>query len=325
MWSPGRASGELTLIAGSPAARHRIRLASFRAVLAAVAAFGSGVALAGCWSSQPPVTPGVVRVVAGENFWGNIAAQIGGRHARVTSIIASPNADPHLYESDVASALAVAEAGLVIENGAGYDAFLSQLLGVTSHPGRIVVLVQQVLGATGPDVNPHFWYDIRRVPQVARAIEAALARLDPGDAGAFAANLAAFDRSLGPVEAVIAQIRHRHRGASVAYTERVPGYLLAAAGLRVLTPPGFARAIEDGIDPSPGDTALMNGLITGHKVKVLLNNAQAVSPATRHLQSLAQQAGIPVVAVTETIPPAYHTYQAWQLAQARALLHALGN
>jgi zinc/manganese transport system substrate-binding protein len=192
-------------------------------------------ALAGCGSSQPPAIPGVVRVVAGENFWGNIAAQIGGRYVRVTSILTSPTADPHLYESDVASAVAVAEAGLVIQNGAGYDVFLSQLLGATRHPGRVVVCVQDVLGATGPDVNPHFWYDIPRVPEVARAIEAALARLEPRDAGAFAAGLAAFDASLHSIEGVIREIRRRYPGAPVAYTERVPGYLLAAAGLTVLT------------------------------------------------------------------------------------------
>ncbi len=286
----------------------------------------SGIVLAGagCAAAAPPVTPGVVRVVAGENFWGNIAAQIGGRHARVTSIVSSPVADPHLYEADVANALAVAEAGLVIENGAGYDAFLPQLLGATRHPGRIVVSVQRVLGAAGPDVNPHFWYDVPRVPRVARAIAAALARLDPGDAGAFAAGLAAFDRSLRPVAHVLAEIRRRYGGTPVAYTERVPGYLLRAAGLAVRTPPGFARAIEDGVDPGPADTAAMNGLLTGHKVRVLLYNAQAVSPVTQHVRLLARQAGIPVVAVTETMPPGYRTYQAWQLAQARAVLRALG-
>jgi zinc/manganese transport system substrate-binding protein len=181
-----------------------------------------------------------------------MAAQIGGRHVRVTSILTRPAADPHLYESDVANAVAVAEAGLVIENGAGYDDFLSQLLGGTRHSGRVVLSVQEILGATGPEVNPHFWYDIPRVPEVARAIEAALSRLEPGDAGAFAAGLAAFDASLGPIEAVIGQIRRRYPRAPVAYTERVPGYLLAAADLRVLTPPGFAAAIEEGHRPEPG-------------------------------------------------------------------------
>jgi len=284
----------------------------------------AAAALAGCGSSQPPAIPGVVRVVAGENFWGNIAAQIGGRHVQVTSILTSPTADPHLYESDVANAVAVAEAGLVIQNGAGYDVFLSQLLGATRHPGRVVVSVQDVLGVTGPDVNPHFWYDIPRVPEVARAIEAALARLEPGDAGAFAAGLATFDASLRPIEAVIAEIRRRYPGAPVAYTERVPGYLLAAAGLRVLTPPGFAAAIEDGTDPSPDDTVAMDGLFTGRKVRVLLYNAQVVSPVTQHVEALARQARIPVVGVTETMPPSFRSYQAWQLSQAEALLRALG-
>ena len=295
------------------------RVPALLAVLTAAA-----TALTGCGSSRPPATPGVVRVVAGENFWGNIAAQIGGRHVRVTSILASPTADPHLYESDVANAVAVAEAGLVIENGAGYDDFLSQLLGATRHPGRAVLSVQNVLGANGPDVNPHFWYDIPRVPEVARAIEAALARLEPRDASAFAAGLAAFDASLHPIEAVIGQIRQRYPGAPVAYTERVPGYLLADAGLRVLTPPGFAAAIEDGTDPSPDDTVVMDGLLTHHRVKVLLYNAQVVSAATQHVRALARQSRIPVVGVTETMPPSYRSYQAWQLAQAEAILRALG-
>jgi zinc/manganese transport system substrate-binding protein len=265
----------------------------------------------------------VVKVVAGENFWGNIAAQIGGPHVQVTSILSSPGTDPHLYESDVASALAVAQARLVIANGAGYDDFMSQLLAATVNAGRVALSVQAVLGAYRPDVNPHFWYDIPRVPRVAAAIEAALARLEPGDATVFAAHLAAFDASLRPVEAVIASIRRRYPGAPVAYTERVPGYLLQAAGLEVVSPPGFAAAIENGNDPSPGDTARMFRLITGHKAKVLLYNAQATSPMTQQVRALARRSGIPVVPVTETMPPSFRSYQAWQLAQATALLDAL--
>ena len=145
--------------------------------------------LAGCGAPQAPVTPGVVKVVAGENFWGNIAGQIGGPHVQVTSILSNPDTDPHLYEADVANALAVAEARLVIANGAGYDDFLSQLVGATVNADRVVLSVQAVLGLYGTDVNPHFWYDIPRVPQVAAAIESALARLEPPDATVFALSL----------------------------------------------------------------------------------------------------------------------------------------
>jgi zinc/manganese transport system substrate-binding protein len=280
--------------------------------------------LAACGTPRAPVTPGEVKVVAGENFWGNIAGQIGGRHVQVTSILSNPNADPHEYEADVASALAVAEARLVIANGAGYDDFLSQLLGATTNAGRVVVTVQAVLRMYGPDVNPHFWYDIPRVPQVAAAIEAALARLDPPDATVFAANLAAFDASLRPVDAVIAAIRRRYPGAPVAYTERVPGYLVQAAGLTVVTPPGFAAAIEDGNEPGAGATAQMFQLIASHGMRVLLYNAQAVSPVTQQVRALARRYGVPVVPVTETMPPSSGSYQAWQLAQAQALFDALG-
>jgi zinc/manganese transport system substrate-binding protein len=113
-------------------------------------------------------------------------------------------------------------------------------------------------------------------------------------------------------------------GAIVAYTERVPGYLLQAAGLTVVTPPGFAAAIENGNEPSAGATAHMFQLITSRATKVLLYNAQAVSPATQQVRALARQYRVPVVPVTETMPPSSGSYQAWQLAQAQALLDALG-
>ena len=277
-----------------------------------------------CDSGSANGTPGTVNVVAGENFWGSVASQIGGSHVYVTSIVRSdPNADPHLYESSAANAAAVAQAQLVIENGAGYDDFLSRLLAAAGG-NRTVLSVQDVLRITGSDVNPHFWYDIPRVPKVAGAIEAALAKVDPEDAASFQSNLATFDDSLQPIQAVINDIRRRHASAPVAYTERVPGYLLIAAGLDIKTPPGFASAIEDGNEPSPGDTAAMSRLISSHGVQVLLYNAQTVSAVTKNVQALAYQAGIPVVPVTETLPPSYPSYQEWQLAQVRALLQALG-
>src|SRR5213594_1446228 len=66
----------------------------------------------------------VVQVVAGENFWGNLVSQLGGTHVHVVSIVSDPNVDPHQYESSSANAQAVANANLVIVNGAGYDDWL---------------------------------------------------------------------------------------------------------------------------------------------------------------------------------------------------------
>ena len=100
--------------------------------------------------------------------------------------------------------------------------------------------------------------------------------------------------------------------------------VLSAAGLNVVGPPGFARAIEDGNEPSAQDTQAMDDLVSGRRVRVLLYNAQATSPVTDHVRDLARRSGVPVVAVTETQPHDASSFQAWQLGQLEALLKALG-
>jgi len=275
-------------------------------------------------ASGAAATPTVVHVVAAENFWGNITSQLGGRDVRVTSLITNPNADPHLFETDAADAATLAEAGVVIENGAGYDTWMSSLLSADGgHP--TIVNAASVLHVSGSDPNPHLWYDIPRVPTVAAAIAAALTEAAPQDASTFRTNLVRFDASLAPIDATLATIKARFHNVSVAYTERVPGYALAVAGLDVKTPPGFARAVEDGVDPGPADTLAMQQLIDDHDINVLLYNVQTVTPVTTQMRALARQHGIPVVGVSETMPAGVATYQQWQQSQLTNLLHALGS
>ncbi len=277
--------------------------------------------LAGCGGGTAS-TGGQLNVVAAENVYGNIAAQIGGRHVSVTSILTSPNADPHLFEPGTSNGLAVARAKVVLQNGLGYDAFMTKLENAAPSTGRIVVTVADVLGVHGKDANPHLWYDIPRLGHIAAAIAAALERADPHHAAAYHAGASRFDRSLGALDHEVATIRARFHGSPVAYTEPVPGYLVAAAGLRNLAPDSFTRQIEDGTEPSPSGVAVMDALIAQRRIRVLLYNRQAVSPITARLRTAAQSAGIPVVPVTETLPP-HLTFQQWQLDQARALAAAL--
>jgi zinc/manganese transport system substrate-binding protein len=290
-------------------------------VLAVVLAAG-GLALAATGTSGRP-SGGKVAVVAAENAYGSIAAQIGGRHVAVTSILRDPAADPHLFTADTGTGLEVARAGLVIQNGAGYDTFIDRLEDAAPSGDRVVVTVADVLGTHGAGANPHLWYDVPRLGRVAGGIAAGLERADPRHRVDYRAGLARFERRLAPLRHEVAAIRARDGGAPVAYTEPVPGYLLVAAGLRNLTPPAFSRAIEDGLEPTASAVADMTGLLTGHRVRALLVNTQAVSPITSRIRSAAVAAGIPVVGVTETLPDG-ETFQAWQLRQARALARALG-
>ena len=285
-----------------------------------VLAVTSVAALSGCGGSA--TADGKLDVVAAENVYGNIAAQIGGPRVSVTSILTDPNADPHLFEPGTSSGLAVAKAKVVLQNGLGYDAFMTKLEDAAPSSGRITVTIADVLGVHGKDANPHLWYDVPRLGRIAGAIAAALEHADSRHASAYRAGLFRFESLLGPLRQEVATIRARFHDTRVAYTEPVPGYLVTAAGLRNLAPDSFTRSIEDGTEPSPSDVAAMHALIAQHRVRVLLYNSQAVSPITARLRAAAQRAGIPVVPVTETLP-AGQTFQQWQLGQARAIAAAL--
>src|SRR5882757_10638760 len=86
-------------------------------------ALGAAVALlaAGCATTAPAAAAGAsgsgtkITVVVAENFWGSIAAQLGGDHVTETSIIDNPDTDPHSYEPTSADARTIAGAQLFIQ------------------------------------------------------------------------------------------------------------------------------------------------------------------------------------------------------------------
>lgn len=278
----------------------------------------------GTGASSPAAGGTVVPVVAAENFWGNITSQIGGAHANVTSIITDPNADPHSYETDPKDAAAISAASFVILNGVGYDDFASKLLSASPNPARTIVDLSKVNDVTGDNPNPHLWYNPNYVKKAAAAIEAALSKSDPADAATFTTNEAAFLQAYQPYVDELAKIKAKYAGTKISYTERVPGYLVQAAGLVLGTPASFSQAVEDGTDPSPADTAVFNADISGKKVRVLLYNGQVVDSQTTAIKALATKSGVPIVGVTETLPPSEKDFQTWQLDQATQVFTALG-
>jgi zinc/manganese transport system substrate-binding protein len=275
------------------------------------------VPLAGCGGSG-----GAHGVVASTNVYGAIAQQIAGSRAHVASVLTNPNSDPHLFEPGTETGLLVARASVVIQNGLGYDAFMSKLESAAPSSKRLVVTIADALGVHGADANPHLWYDVPRLPRVAAAIAAALARADPAHAVGYRRGLRAFDASLRPLRHAVAALRAQSQGAAVAYTESVPGYLVTAAGLRNVAPAGFTRAIEDGAEPPPSAVAAMQSLIAGHRIRALLYNDQAVSPVTERLRALARAHGIAVVGFSETLPAGLGFAQ-WQVRQVNELRAAL--
>ena len=262
-----------------------------------------------------------INVVAAENFYGNIVAQLGGGKVHVTSILSDPNVDPHEYESSVEDAKALAEADLVIENSGGYDDWMDKLLSASPSPRRVLLKGFDIAPHKLPE-NEHVWYNVDNVLAIAQAVTAGLKKLDPADTPFFTANLQTFSESLSRVRQRLVQLEGKWNGTPVGLTETIFLYQAEPLGLKVLTPFEFQKAIAEGNDP-PADTVVAaENQVKGKKIKVLIYNEQTVSPITTKLQDEAKSAGIPVVPVTETMPSALN-YQDWMLSQLAVLERAL--
>src|SRR5450631_3963366 len=201
------------------------------------------VAVSACTTGAAGGNRGLISVVAGENFWGSIAAQLGGSKVSVRSIVTDPNADPHEYESSTQDARAFAEADFVILNGAGYDDWGLKLLGANSSNHRTVLNIAQQLGRK-PGDNPHFWYNPAYVLTVADKITAGYRAIDSGDSSFFDQQRTALTSALKPYSDRIGEIKSRYSSAPIGSTESVFVYMADALGLDLISPPEFMNAVS---------------------------------------------------------------------------------
>lgn len=255
---------------------------------------------------------GKVAVVAAENFYGDVARQIGGDRVAVTSIMNNPDQDPHLFETTPTTVRQIGAAQIVIENGAGYDPWMDKILGVAAHPGRMVINVAELVSKKTGD-NPHLWYDPATMPAAARALAAAFAKADPAHKDGYEARLKTFLASLKPINDKIAALRGKYAGAPVTASEPVFGYMAGALGLTMRNEK-FQLSIMNDTEPSARDVAAFEDDLKHHRVKVMFFNKQASDKAVERLVNLARKSRIPVVGITETAPPGL-SYQDWMLTQ----------
>ncbi|TMD73356.1 MAG: ABC transporter substrate-binding protein [Chloroflexi bacterium] len=290
-------------------------------------AVAAALLLSACGLSQSPTgnaESGKVRVVAAENFWGSITAQVGGSRVQVTSIIVNPDTDPHSYEATPGDARLIAQAQYVILNGAGYDAWAPKLIGANPVAGRTVLTVADLFGKKEGD-NPHLWYSPAYVDQVIDRIASDLGKIDFANASVFTQQAAQYwTVGLKDYHDTIGAIRQKHAGTKVGATESIFSYLADGTGLDLVTPYSYLNAISEGTDPSAADKAEVESQIASRAIRVFLFNSQNSTPDIQGLVDKATSKRIPVVKMTETLTPAGATFQDWQTAQLKDLLQALG-
>ena len=261
-----------------------------------------------------------VRIVAAENFYGDVAQQLAGPHARVTSILSNPDDDPHLFEASPSVARDISAARIVVSNGIDYDPWMAKLLAAAKSANRqSIVVADLVHKATGD--NPHLWYDPATMPAYAQALSADLANADPANKADYDARLQRFLTTLKPLDAKVAELKAKYTGTPVTATEPVFGYMATALGLDMRNQ-SFQLAVMNSTEPSASDVAAMEDDLRGHKVKLFIYNSQATDTAAQRLLKLARASHVPVIGVTETEPKG-RDYQAWMLGQLDALDKAL--
>jgi zinc/manganese transport system substrate-binding protein len=288
------------------------------AILAACALLAGCGAVAG----REPGS-GTVRVVAAENFWGSIAAQLAGDRATVDSIITNPNQDPHSYEPTASDARRLATAQLVIVNGVGYDPWAPKLLSANPASGRTALTVGDLFGLHEGD-NPHRWYDPANVEAVANAITADLKKLDSKHASYYDQRRAVFENQrLASYHRLIANIRARYGGTAVGASESIFALLAPSLGLNLTTPYSFLKAISEGTEVSAQDTLTVQHQLSTHEVKVWIYNSQNATPEIQRLNALARSEHIPIATITETLSPANASFEQWQVAQLQRIAQAL--
>jgi zinc/manganese transport system substrate-binding protein len=290
----------------------------------ALATAGAALVLiaAACGSPAPTAQSGALNVVAGQNFWGSVATQLGGSRVNVQSVVTDPNADPHEYESNTNDARAFAEADLVILNGGGYDVWGDKLLAANASGHRQVFKVADLLGKKVGD-NPHFWYNPDWVVKVADKITSEYKSIDSNDAAYFDQRRADFTTALRPYNDRIAEIKRKFPGVAVGSTESIFVYMASALGLNLISPPEFMTAVSEGNDPPAAAVVEFQNQVSGKQIKVLIYNVQTATAVTTNVRHLAESNNIPVVGVSETLQPESATFQEWQVAQLLTLENAL--
>jgi len=299
----------------------KLRTIGVAALLGTLVLVGSGCGHSKARASAPSGKG--LNVVAAENFWGSIAAQLGGSKARVASVITSPATDPHDYEPTAADARTIAGAQMVIVNGIGYDPWAPKLIAANPVSGRIVLDVGDLVGIK-PGGNPHRWYAPTDVQRVIGSIVHDYSKLDPEDAGYFTQQKTRFEtHGLSQYKQLIASIRRKYHGVPVGASESIFAPLAQALGLKLLTPYSFLKAISEGTEPTAADKTTMDSQIAARQIKVWVYNSQNSTPDVKRITDAARKKGIAITTITETLTPPSASFQGWQSHQLQALAAAL--
>ena len=318
----------------------------------------SALLLAGCGGESTAAGDGDgTTVVTSTNVYASIVSAIAGDAVEVEPIIDDAAQDPHEYEATSRDQLTLSRADMVVMNGGGYDSFVTTMLNALDTEPAVVdaVSVSDLPGAAeaaesghdhdhshdhgsegededahdheghdhGPgSFNEHVWYSIPTMISLVDEIEAQLAEVAPDDEAQFEENAQTLHGQLEDLQSRIDELAQDHDGEAAAVTEPVALWLFEDLGLTNVIPDDFVYAVEAGSDVSPVVVADATEALETEDVQVFAFNPQTSGPEADALLDAADEQGIPVVEMTETIQTD-DDYVTWMTATVDAVEQAL--
>ncbi len=197
-------------------------------VLSAVALLAAGCAPQASTSREG----GPIKVLATTSFLADIAQNVAGSRLTVRSLLPT-GANPHEYQPTPKDAAALAQSQVLIVNGLGYEAWLTNLAGASQVQATIITATDGLQTLSG---DPHMWMDPLNVVRYTENIRDGLAKADPAGAVEYAANAAAYITSLktldASIKAQVSQVPAEKRLLVTNHDEL--GYFAQAYGFQIL-------------------------------------------------------------------------------------------
>jgi ABC-type Zn uptake system ZnuABC Zn-binding protein ZnuA len=230
------------------------------------------------------------RVVATTTQVADMAAVVGADRIDLVRLL-KPGIGAHDYEPSPADVEAVATAQLVVENGVVLESWLHDNNESSGYDGPVVDASQGVrLRKVGGEPDPHIWQDPGNATVMAANIERGLARVDPGSAGFYEANLAAYLEALRALDAEVERQTAGLANRKVVTNHDAIGYYLDRYHLELV----------GSVIPSFDSSAELSGRDVRDLVaKVKATGVRAIFSETslppRAAETIGREAGVKVV------------------------------
>ena len=271
----------------------------------------------------------VIKVIAAENFYGNVAKLIAGKYATVQNIITNTHSDPHLFTISARKAMFIQNSDIIIYNGANYDQWIDPF--VTNKNNKTISINVSSLINIRNGENPHIWFKPETFIILAKKLTDIFSILLPEHEKIFQLNLRKFLHRYQSINFLVQSIKSQYQGTKVIATEPIFGYMSQALGFSMMGGE-LQWVMMNGAEPSPKMLINYQKLLINKNIQILFYNQQVQGNTLNTLIELAKEKKIPVIGVTEILPHNYdvitwlekilkHTKKALEIAKCNSVVN----